>query len=87
MDILASHGDRDVAIEYDGAYWHPAPTKIEVDQRKSLDLLAAGYIVVRLREDDLPSLEIQHKSYFEVPVFSAAPRPQHVISDVLVLLG
>uniref|UniRef100_UPI0028F6DF45 zinc-ribbon domain-containing protein n=1 Tax=Arthrobacter sp. lap29 TaxID=3056122 RepID=UPI0028F6DF45 len=87
VDILASHDNREVAIEYDGAYWHSAPAKIAIDQRKTQDLLAAGYTVVRLREDDLPSLEIQHKYYFEVPVFSAAPRPQQVISDVLVLLG
>ncbi|MDH6287102.1 hypothetical protein M2275_002005 [Rhodococcus opacus] len=33
-----------------------AEAKVLVDQRKSRDLLAAGCVVVRLREDDLPSL-------------------------------
>lgn len=47
-----------------------------VDTAKNVDLLAAGYLVVRLREDDLPSLSIGHPHYREVRVYSAAPRPR-----------
>jgi hypothetical protein len=50
-------------IEYDGAYWHSAPAKVLVDARKSVDLLAAGHLVVRLREDALPSLYIADPRY------------------------
>ena len=53
-----------------------------VDTSKNADLLAAGYLVVRLREDDLPSLSIGHPHYREVPVYSAAPRPQAVMDDI-----
>ncbi|WP_216698853.1 zinc-ribbon domain-containing protein, partial [Arthrobacter sp. H20] len=55
VDILVEHDGHTIAVEYDGAYWHSPEAKVEVDRRKSLDLLAAGYRVVRLREDDLPS--------------------------------
>ncbi|WP_433635441.1 hypothetical protein [Nocardia sp. CA-120079] len=69
-------------IEYDGAYWHRAPAKMLVDERKSLDLLAAGYLVVRLREDDLSALGIVHPRYTEIRVYSTAPRPQAVIAEI-----
>ncbi len=48
----------EVAIEYDGAYWHA--DKATIDTAKSLDLLAAGWAVVRLREHPLLSLSIDH---------------------------
>lgn len=69
-DISADIGGR---VEYDGAYWHREPAKVMTDVRKTADLLAAGYLVVRLREDDLPPLEISSPRYLEVRVYSAAP--------------
>ncbi|KXF53749.1 hypothetical protein AXA44_43520 [Rhodococcus sp. SC4] len=53
-----------------------------VDQRKSSDLLAAGCVVARLREDDLPSLAIDHPHYREVRVHSTVPRPRKVMEDI-----
>ncbi|MFZ2527493.1 MAG: zinc-ribbon domain-containing protein [Rhodococcus sp. (in: high G+C Gram-positive bacteria)] len=81
-DISVEHQGRTVVIEYDGAYWHRADAKILVDQRKSLDLLAAGCMVVRLREDDLPSLGIEHPRYLEIRVHSTAPRPRMVTDGI-----
>jgi hypothetical protein len=46
-------------------------------------LLAAGFLVVRLREDDLPSLQINHARYHEIRVYSAAPQPMKAMEDVL----
>lgn len=82
VDILVEHGGAKIAVEYDGAYWHAPEAKILVDQRKSLDLLAAGYMVVRLRENDLPSLDIEDDRYLELRVHSAAPRPTQTIGEV-----
>ncbi|WP_139164212.1 hypothetical protein [Arthrobacter sp. ok362] len=48
----------------------------------TLTALAAGYLVVRLREDDSPSLEIDDPRYHEVRVYSAAPRPQRTMDEV-----
>jgi hypothetical protein len=81
-DISAQIGDRLLVMEYDGAYWHSAPAKILTDARKTADLLAAGHLVVRLREDDLPPLEIDHPRYHEVRVYSAAPQPQKTMEEV-----
>ncbi|NSX37139.1 zinc-ribbon domain-containing protein [Pseudarthrobacter oxydans] len=81
-DISAAIAGHPVVIEYDGAYWHGHPSKVLVDEHKTRDLLEAGYLVVRLREDDLPALDIQHHHYQELRVYSAAPKPQEVVKAV-----
>jgi hypothetical protein len=80
VDILIELDGGPLAIEYDGAYWHA--DKGELDLAKTLDLLAAGHRVARLREEPLPSLAVQHQNYFEVRVYSQMPRPAAVISEV-----
>ena len=40
-DISVNVNGYTVVIEYDGVYWHSAAAKLLVDERKSLDLLAA----------------------------------------------
>lgn len=37
-----------------------------MDKRKSSELLDAGFIVIRIREANLPSLYIQSPSYYEI---------------------
>lgn len=76
-----------VVIEYDGAHWHMPPAKVLVDTSKNADLLAAGYLVVRLREDDLPSLAVGHPHYLEIRVYSSAPRPEAVMEGIRAWLG
>lgn len=80
VDILISYEGRNAAIEYDGAHWHGKKT--ETDKRKSEELLAAGYVVCRLREDDLPELDICDAHYYELRVNSLAPRPDHTINII-----
>jgi very-short-patch-repair endonuclease len=82
VDMLIDTALGGLVIEYDGAYWHRAEAKVLVDQSKSRDLLAAGYHVARLREDDLPALDIDHPRYREFRAYSAAPRPQELIEAV-----
>lgn len=74
-DILIrdAAGGRDAVIEYDGAYWHG--DKRDIDTDKSLDLLAAGYLVVRLREQPLEPLALQHNDYLDVPVSPSVANP------------
>lgn len=86
-DISVDIAGRLLVVEYDGAYWHQDPAKVLIDVRKSADLLAAGYLVVRLREDDLPSLQINHARYHEIRVYSAAPQPMKAMEDVLSWLN
>lgn len=69
-----------LAIEYDGSYWHA--DKIDLDVEKSRDLLAAGYLVARLREHPLPPLSIDDPNYAEFVVYSAMPKPDETIGWV-----
>lgn len=72
--------DQTLIIEYDGSYWHA--DKGDVDLEKSLDLLAAGYFVARLREHPLPPLPLTNERYVEFVVYSIAPDPQATIARV-----
>jgi hypothetical protein len=81
-DISVDIAGHLLVVEYDGAYWHKKPSQVATDIRKTVDLLAAGYLVVRLREDDLPPLEIADGRYLELRVYSAAPRPQKAMDEI-----
>ena len=78
VDILVDK----LVIEYDGRRWHAAEDRRIVDTRKTMDLLDAGYTVVRLREDGLESLHIQHPNYREINVSASSPKPSDVINAV-----
>jgi hypothetical protein len=69
-----------IAIEYDGSYRHA--DKVEIDTAKSLDLLAAGYLVARLREHPLPPLPVPNDRYAEFVVYANAPDPEATIARV-----
>jgi hypothetical protein len=81
-DINVDVDGHALVIEYDGAYWHASPEQMVVDERKTRDLLAAGYVVARLREDDLSPLTIDHSRYRELRVYSTAPRPRAVMEEI-----
>lgn len=53
VDVLVPSVE--LVIEYDGAYWHR--DKQRVDARKTGDLTEAGFMVGRVRENDLPHLD------------------------------
>ncbi|MEU5156080.1 zinc-ribbon domain-containing protein [Glycomyces sp. NPDC021274] len=81
VDISVELADgRRLAIEYDGAYWHA--DKADIDRDKSIDLLAAGFVVVRLREHPLGPLPVQDRRYIEFTVYATAPEPEGVIAQV-----
>ena len=80
VDMLFENGDATVVVEYDGAYWHSS--RAETDLRKSLDLLNAGYHLVRLREDDLQSLPINQKEYYELNVSSQSPNCSNTVASI-----
>lgn len=84
-DILVSlPEDRSLVIEYDGSYWHQ--DKAATDRDKSLDLLADGHVLVRLRESPLTSLNIKHPNYYEYTVYSGAQDPIHEIKTIATLI-
>ncbi|MFB8168294.1 zinc-ribbon domain-containing protein [Kitasatospora purpeofusca] len=81
VDITVDLPDgRKLAVEYDGSYWHA--DKSGLDTEKSRDLLAAGYLVARLREHPLPALPVDDPGYTEFTVHSATPDPDGVLDRV-----
>lgn len=73
-------GGRTLLVEYDGGYWHA--DKADVDLDKSRDFLAAGALVVRLREAPLDSLGLDDPAYLELTVYSALPEPERVVAAI-----
>ena len=58
-------------VEYDGDFWHER--KVEVDREKSEAILACGYVLVRVREDDLAMLSITSARFHQLRRRWAAP--------------
>ncbi|WP_350350070.1 zinc-ribbon domain-containing protein [Agromyces sp. G08B096] len=58
LDISGSYRGAPVAIEYDGLAWHE--NRADVDIAKTTAILEAGYFVVRIRQGELPHLELEH---------------------------
>lgn len=80
IDIGIENAGRRIAIEYDGSYWHR--DKVALDTDKTRDLLTAGYLVVRLREDPLPSLRIDDPRYLELVTYAAAADPDAIMIQI-----
>lgn len=65
VDIYAElHDGRNLIVEYDGAYWHA--DKAVKDIAKTERLLKAGYLVVRVREANLPALELTDPNLLQI---------------------
>ena len=69
-------------VEYDGEYWHRA--KHDLDARKTRELIAAGYRVARIRENDLPHLELENSRLRQVSFRPALGRPEAVVEALAV---
>lgn len=66
VDILGeSHLGNVVAIEYDGSYWHQNADTKQRDMDKTVALLNAGYKVIRIRENGLSLLPINHQNLLQ----------------------
>lgn len=77
VDICGEYAGAPVVIEWDSWWWHsglgtkePYEVREERDLRKTLALLKAGYLVVRIREErndvSLPILEAEHENLFQL---------------------
>lgn len=70
VDVLAEtiYGQK-VAVEYDGSYHHDAARFSDIQERdmdKTNALLDADYLVIRVRENRLEHLKIEHSNLFQV---------------------
>lgn len=78
--IEADDGSRSVVVEYDGSYWHAE--KSEIDTKKSLDLIAADYNVVRLREHPLGSLPVSSDHYLELVAYGLTDDISRIVATI-----
>lgn len=81
-DILieANATSRSVIVEYDGSYWHAEKT--ETDTKKSLDLIAAGYDVIRLREHPLGALPVPSDHYLELVAYGLTDDISRIVAAI-----
>lgn len=86
-DIVGTVQGLRTVVEYDGAYFHGThrPEVWANDMAKTLALLDAGYLVVRLRENKLPPLDIVHPRLFQMnfPHTLREARAQKQLTPVL----
>jgi len=64
IDILAITTKTKVIIEYDGAYYHKDKTAL--DLQKTKDFLAAGYVVIRIREKGIDQLQFDDPLFYQI---------------------
>lgn len=82
VDIAGGYHNHKIIIEYDGSYWHNK--SIENDTRKSLLILEAGYILVRIREDELPHLPITHPNLIQINhKFDAHKEERNTVLEIM----
>lgn len=73
VDIYGVHSvsKRSVAIEYDGVFYHSdtdgSTKRLDRDIDKTTALLKHGFLVIRIRENDLPLLKIKHDHLLQLP--------------------
>lgn len=66
VDITGVYNGNKIAIEYDGIFYHSAKQKQENDLEKTKALLKAGYIVVRIRENELKHVPIMSPNLLQL---------------------
>lgn len=68
VDIYCEWRGLPVVIEYDGSFWHNREASVARDSDKTNALLSHNYLVVRVRENTLPLLEISHTNLLQLNV-------------------
>jgi hypothetical protein len=72
-------------VEYDGEYWHAG--KHETDTRKTRELIALGYRVAGIRENDLPHLQLETSRLRQASFRPAVGRPEAVMQALVTWAG
>ena len=82
VDIEGQWRDEPVVVEYDGSYYHASKTSRDVEKTRAL--LDSGYIVIRIREDDLPELPIDDNRLFQLNHHYTLGTPEAIQKSVKV---
>lgn len=85
VDMVAETDEMRLVLEFDGSYYHASAESQATDRAKSVRLRAAGWAVVRIREDPLTPLD---PTYDVVVGFVAEPEDAAAeVLDHLAQLG
>lgn len=79
VDVYCEWRSLPVVIEYDGSFWHDREVSFSRDLDKTNSLLAHNYLVVRLRENSLPLLEIDHPNLLQLNVAYSSDEDKNLI--------
>jgi hypothetical protein len=75
VDIIGEYKGKKIVIEYDGSLYHAIEKRVVADIENTKFLLSNGYIVVRIREGQLPFLDLIDKHLFQISHrFSLEPK-------------
>jgi hypothetical protein len=66
LDISGLFAARKVALEYDGSFFHADPATVLRDTAKTRALLDDGWLVVRIRENTLPHLDLTNPNLLQI---------------------
>lgn len=78
VDIYCEWRGLPVVIEYDGSFWHDREVTLSRDIDKTNALLDHDYLVVRIRENALPWLEIDHPNLLQLNVTYSRDEDTHL---------
>lgn len=63
VDIALYHNNHYLLLEYDGNYWHRGKTELDTEKSRLLLSLGDNILHARIRENDLPELDLAHDRF------------------------
>ena len=63
VDIILCRNGHYLLLEYDGAYWHRGRTESDTEKSRLLLSLGGNILHARIRENDLPELDLAHDRF------------------------
>jgi hypothetical protein len=86
VDIFGEYNGRKLVIEYDGEAWHKSKLRTSRDLVKNQVLLDNGYTVVRIRENKLEHLKLEHPNFFQTSYIFKSKTVPHKVQEILSFL-
>lgn len=63
VDMLFFFNHHYLLVEYDGSYWHREKTDLDTEKSRALLSLGDNILHARIRENDLPNLDLAHDRF------------------------
>jgi hypothetical protein len=65
VDMIFYYNHRYLLVEYDGSYWHREKTELDTEKSRALLSLGDNILHARIRENDLPDLNLAHDRFYQ----------------------